>query len=120
MARLKELGRAGEEAAAAHLEGKGYRILRRNFRTRAGEIDLLARDGGTLVFVEVKARSGERFGAPEEAVGRERLERIARAGQLYLRGIRGPDLPYRIDVVAVWLTEAGEARHVEHLVNVTL
>lgn len=120
MAGLRALGKAGEDAAASHLEEKGYRILRRNFRTRSGEIDLVARDGQTIVFVEVKARTGTRFGLPAEAVGRARIERLERAGQLFLREIGGADLPYRIDVVSVLVSETGEPRHVEHLANVTL
>ncbi len=64
----QRLGRWGEGVAATHLEAHGYTILARNWRCAAGEIDLVARDGETLVFVEVKTRRGRAYGAPEEAL----------------------------------------------------
>ena len=63
----KLLGRSGEDRAARHLAGLGYRVLERNYRTPQGEIDLIALDGDTVVFVEVKTRTSDSFGAPELA-----------------------------------------------------
>src|SRR5215471_17788224 len=95
-----------ERAAEKALEASGYRILSRNFRTRAGEIDFVAEENGVLCFVEVKGRSGEGFGSPAEAVTAEKQRRIFRAAEAYLAGRRGlhaaATAPVcRFDVVAI-------------------
>ncbi|HET6202297.1 MAG TPA: YraN family protein [Planctomycetota bacterium] len=111
------LGRRGEEAAARALEAKGWRILGRNLRTRLGEVDLLAFDGETLVAVEVKTRSGEAFGRPEEAVDARRIGRLRRAA-LALAAARGlGERPIRIDVVAVRRSGGGRL-DCEHIPDV--
>ena len=114
---VRNLGAIGEEAAERWLRSRGMRIVGRNLRTRAGEIDVLALDGDTLVAVEVKARSGDGFGRPEEAVDRKRLDRLRRATLAYAtsRGLEGA--PMRIDVVAVRL-EGGRAAACEHFPDV--
>ena len=91
-----------EDYAAAYLEEQGYEILEKNYRWRGGEIDLVGRDGGCLVFVEVKYRRDSRLGAPEEAVDSRKQRRIARTAACYLacRGLDS-DTPCRFDVVAV-------------------
>jgi putative endonuclease len=78
-------GRAGEDAAAGYLESLGYRILRRNLRGPDGEIDILARDGGALVFVEVKARAGRSFGSALGAVDARKRRRIRALAADYLQ-----------------------------------
>lgn len=108
------LGRAGEEAAARWLEGRGMRILARCFRVRGGEIDLVARDGSTLVFVEVKSRSGLSFGRPSEAVDRRKRARLVRAAALYLLAHGGEERPCRFDVVEVLAGPSGRLS-VRHL-----
>ncbi len=95
-------GPEGEQAAARFLEGRGYRIVERNYRTKRGEIDLIAEDGGTLVFVEVKARLNDRFGGPAAAVTASKQARIARIAQHYLARRRLKDRPCRFDVVLIW------------------
>jgi len=101
MARLDRhsLGRLGEDVACRELVRRGYAVLARRFRTRFGEIDIIARDGGTLVFVEVKARSGEGFGGPEAAVDRAKQRRIVAAAKAFIAHTDA-DLPARFDVVA--------------------
>lgn len=91
----------GENAACELLERSGYRILERNFSTRRGEIDIIAKDGGVYVFVEVKSRSGTAFGYPEEAVTPAKQYRIAGAAASWLaaRGVKNK--PCRFDVVTV-------------------
>jgi putative endonuclease len=71
-----ELGRYGEDLAAEHLAAQGLQVLERNWRCREGELDIVAREGRVLVFVEVKARSGTGFGTPAEAVGPVKARRI--------------------------------------------
>lgn len=94
------LGSVGEAAAARHLERHGCRILGRNIVTRFGEIDLIARDGDEVVFVEVKTRHGDAYGYPEEAVTHAKRRHLRKAAEAIVaaRSITGP---YRIDVVAV-------------------
>ena len=96
------LGDEGERAAARFLEGRGYRILERNYRTRRGEIDLIAQDGRILVFVEVKVRLDDRFGGPAAAITRAKQARIARLAQQYLAWRRVGDRTCRFDVVLIW------------------
>lgn len=96
-----ELGRWGEKIAARFLKRRGYRILQRNYVGRVGEIDIIARDGDVLVFVEVKTRTETDFGGPLEAVGPAKRRRIARAAQSYLLRHRIPEYPCRFDVVGV-------------------
>src|SRR3989441_6406438 len=91
------LGEEGERAAARFLEARGYRILERNYRTRRGEIDLIAEDGRMLVFVEVKVRLDDRFGGPAAAITRAKQARIARLAQQYLVWRRGCGRPGRVD-----------------------
>ena len=100
-------GRDAEGAAARFLEGKGYVILERNFRTRRGEIDLVARDGDAVVFVEVKARAGSSFGGAAAAVGAAKRAKLVLAARAYVRA-RGLDCPMRFDVVTI---EGGRWEH---------
>lgn len=94
------VGQEWEDAAARHLQREGYRILARNYRTKAGEIDFVAEDGATLCFIEVKARRTLAFGAPAEAITPEKQRRIWNAAQLYLRKARVRPV-CRFDVVAI-------------------
>ncbi len=101
-----EAGNAGERAAAAFLRARGYHVLEHNFRCRGGEIDLIALDGGTLVFVEVKLRRTLSRGAPIEAVTALKQGRIRRAAQTYL-AFSGQVFPrIRFDVISLQLTAA--------------
>jgi putative endonuclease len=104
------LGRAGEEAAARYLGARGFRILERRYRTRAGEIDLIAEEGRDLVFIEVKARSSFSCGRPAEAVDHRKRSRLVRAAQVYLQRRGGPDRPCRFDVVEVVEPAGGDRR----------
>lgn len=95
------LGERGERAAAEHLLREGYEILHRNYRFGRGEIDLIARKGGTVVFVEVKARSSESYGAPEEAVTPGKVRRIRRIASAWMAVRRLSECDCRFDVIAV-------------------
>ncbi len=83
------------------LENRGYVILERNWRYGRFEVDVIARDGPTFAFIEVKLRKNSAFGAPEEAVTLKKLHRIAEAAQRYLDQQGTPDADWRIDVVAI-------------------
>ena len=105
------LGKRGENLACQFLRKNGYKILYRNFRGRTGgEIDIVCRDRDTLVFVEVKTRSGEDFGRPFEAIDRDQRKRISRGGLAWLRLLDDPDILFRFDVVEVIIAEGAEPR----------
>jgi TIGR00252 family protein len=108
-------GDSGEQAAAARLEAAGYGILARNYRARPGEVDIVADDNGTLVFVEVKTRRGEGFGRPAEAVTRRKQGKLMATAQCYLKQYGLYDKPVRFDVVEVLLT--GGETNINHIVN---
>ena len=103
----RAFGNKGEQIAVELLTNKGYKIIEQNFSSRFGEIDIIALDGQTLVFVEVKTRKNLRFGLPQEAVTRQKLYRIRRTAEYY--SLLHPDLPkkLRIDVVALVLSGSG-------------
>lgn len=107
-------GRFGEDVAARHLSGAGMVVLARNWRCELGEIDLVARDGSTLVVCEVKTRSGLDYGSPLEAVTARKMARLRRLAAAWVAeaGLRVPEV--RIDVVSVLLRRRGAAV-VEHL-----
>jgi putative endonuclease len=97
----REVGQAGESEAERYLRSKGFRILERNLRSRTGELDLVADDGGVLVFVEVKARGTEAFGGAIHAVDGRKQMRVVRQAAQYLASCREPNRPCRFDVILV-------------------
>ena len=101
------LGKSGEDLACRELTRRGYAILARRYRRRRGEIDIIARDGPTIVFVEVKARESHDFGAAAEAVTRLKQHRITQVALDYIMRNRLTDCPCRFDVVSIHY-EAGE------------
>lgn len=107
----KFLGRAGEIKAAEFLEKKKYKILERNYKTRFGEIDLIAKDGETTVFVEVKTRADDSFGSPSEAVTARKREKYYIVAEEYLLRTQGENVPCRFDVVEI---ENGRIEHIEN------
>lgn len=109
-------GQAGEDLAAAFLTAKGLRVVKKNFRCRAGEIDLICRAGEFLVFVEVKTRSGTLFGTPGQAVNRSKAARMIRAASAYLTRENLWSQPCRFDLVTIVLGQ-GEPQ-LEHWENV--
>lgn len=111
----KQLGRQGEELATAYLERAGYRILARNYRTRSGELDLVAEEKETVVFVEVKTRRDGAAVGPFEAVTAAKRRQLARVAMDYLAREGKGERPTRFDVVAVTL--AGNEPRIELMKN---
>lgn len=111
-----EVGRRGEDEAADYLRGIGYRIVGRRERVLRGDIDIVALDGRTVVFVEVRSRTDTAHGHPAETVGRVKQRRISDLAAAYIRRHRLEDCSVRIDVVAVTFS-AGEKPVVEHYQN---
>ena len=120
--RRKATGARGEALAAAYLRGLGYTIVATNWRCRRGEIDIIARDEATLVFVEVRTRSSGQAGSAEESVTPAKQRRLAELAQTYLHFLESAGRPWggpwRIDVIALQL-HYREHRAVElnHLIN---
>ena len=114
-----KLGTQGERIAAAHLESLGLVVEGRNYRTRFGEIDLVARDGEATVFVEVRTKRSAAYGTPEESVTPRKQARLVKAAQEYLQehGLAGSS--WRVDLVAITLQPDGPAQisHIESAVE---
>lgn len=111
----RDVGDRGEDLALAHLEGRGWQVVERNWRCRHGEIDLVLRDPeGTLVFCEVKTRRSDRCGLPVEAVGRDKARRLRTLAWAWLQERGERPARFRIDVVGV-LCLPGQEPRVDHL-----
>lgn len=105
----KNLGDSGERLAALFLEQRGYTIITRNFRTRAGEMDLIAQDADGLAFVEVRTRRGDQMGTPEESLTPRKRARLIQVAQEFLATHNEyADSAWRIDLVAIELDRAGK------------
>lgn len=119
MGTRQEKGRQGEDLAAAHLKERGVQIVARNVRCPLGEIDLIGKDRGVIVFVEVKSRVGTARGLPQEAVSPDKQRRLTRLAQWYLKRERLERQSARFDVIAIlwkdgepeitWIVNAFEA-----------
>src|SRR5258708_4045983 len=95
------VGNKGEDLACKYLQGQGYKILKRNFTIRGGEIDVIARQKETLVFVEVKTRFGSQFGYAREAITPWKLKFLQKAALFYITQTKWGEKPYRFDLVAI-------------------
>jgi putative endonuclease len=105
---MKVLGIKGENLAVKFLKEKGYRIIERNYKTPIGEIDIIAQDGNTIVFIEVKTRTDEFFGQPFEAVNKKKRRKLKNVALLYLkRHVR--EFSVRFDVLSIFYRENGKS-----------
>lgn len=111
------VGRKGEEEAEKYLWEKGYEIVDKNWQTKFGEIDIIAKKGGLLVFVEVKAKKTLLFGTPEEMFTRGKYNKVKRMATIYLQG---REVACRIDMIAVELSDDCRAVKLRHYENVVL
>lgn len=109
----KQLGNRGEDIAAAYLQKQGYQILKRNFRTKFGEIDIICRQACTIVFVEVKTRLNNKFGSPEESVTKTKQDHIRRTALTYLQTNTRSFQEIRFDVIGIKMD--GSEMIVNHL-----
>lgn len=100
----KHIGSIGEQLASDYLAEKGYSLIARNVTSRWGELDIIAKHGSRVVFVEVKTRVGTSKGKPYEAVGYHKLQHLMRSAQYYLKAHPFPDCSYAIDVISIVLT----------------
>lgn len=110
-----DTGRRGEQLAEQYLSARGYTVVARNWRTRWGELDLVATHRGQVVFVEVRTRSTESGATAEESVGPDKQRRLLRMAESYLQQ-HAPNASARIDVVAVYV-RPGQSPAVKHIVG---
>ncbi len=110
------LGRRGEDLAARYLVARGYELVARNWRCEVGELDLVARDGDCLAFVEVRTRRGEMLGSPEESVTSAKQARLIALAEAYVQAYDWSG-DWRIDVVAVEIDRHGQVVRLDHYEN---
>ena len=112
-----DTGRQGEAMAVRHLAGLRYEILATNYRKPFGEVDIIARDGRTIVFIEVKTRRSTAFGTPQEAVDARKQRQLSRIAQDFLQSHGLTEAAARFDVIAVLLDRDNRSAQVEHIRN---
>lgn len=110
----RDLGTKGEELAVKYLKGKGFKIIEKNFRAPFGEIDIIAEDRDTLVFIEVKTRTDDSFGLPFEAVDGRKRERMRRIALFYLKNL-GKERPARFDVISIEIKDGSSK--IDHIIG---
>lgn len=115
--RRVEKGRQAEAAARRHLEAKGWRILATNWRCGTGEIDIVAQDGGCLVFVEVRSRSSTRFGTAVESVDWRKRRKVRQAAVAFLAANRVCTPRFRFDIISIQVYGNGQDPVLEHIEN---
>ncbi|KAA3648764.1 MAG: YraN family protein [Chloroflexi bacterium] len=113
----QNLGRWGEQRAANFLQAKGYELIDTNVRTEYGEIDIIARSGRELVFVEVKTRSSDTFGHPEEAITEAKQQHMIDSAEAYLQSSAQDDALWRIDVIAIQRNSGDDTPEILHIEN---
>lgn len=115
MKNYKELGVFGEKVAKRYLENKGYKIIAQNYKNHYGEVDLIAKNDSFLIFVEVKTRIKNTFGFPEEAINRQKQERLIRISSQYLLENQIENENYRIDSISIEVDEGNNKARIRHL-----
>ncbi len=116
--RLK-VGKLGEKRAAEMLKAKGYKILERNVKDKYGEIDIVALDNSEVVFAEVRTKTGERFGSPEDTIDTKKKEKLKRNAKSYIK-FNGIEKSYRIDAICIVLNQNMKPLRKTHYENITL
>ncbi len=114
-----QIGLNAESFACDYLRKLGYKVLERNFRIRGGEIDIVAKEGPDLVFVEVKARFNHQFGLPQEAITYYKLKALEKTALFYIQKAKWGEKPYRFDVLAIDYSEDKQNPEVELIKNIT-
>ncbi len=110
---MKSLGSKGEDLAVTFLKKKGYKIVSKNYKNYIGEIDIIAQDGETVVFIEVKTRANDSFGYPFESVHKKKRLKLRNLALLYLKKA-GEELPVRFDVLSITCAENGKME-IDHI-----
>lgn len=114
-----QTGRYGEDLACNFLKKQGYKILKRNYRIRGGEIDIVAEDGNTLVFVEVKARFSHQYGLPSDSMTPWKIKALLKTAMFYILKINWGNREYRLDFVSIDFADNNENPKIELIKNIT-
>ncbi len=112
-----ETGKIGEEIAKEYLEKKGYKIIEQNYKTKYAEIDLVAKKGNEMVFVEVRTKKGENFGTPEDTINNKKLRKLWGNARAYATWKKWQG-PYRVDAVCVVLRYNNTMERLNHYENI--
>lgn len=115
----QSVGNYGEHLACQYLKRQGYKILERNYRIRGGEIDIVAKEGDALVFIEVKTRWSHDFGLPVESMTSWKIRHLLKTARFYVQKIGWGDREYRLDFVGVDFAESKENPKIELIKNIT-
>lgn len=115
----KKIGDAGEDLACSFLKKQGFKILERNFRIRGGEIDIVAKQGQELIFIEVKSRFSHKYGQPAESITPWKLNALKKTAMFYIVQNSWGDKPYRIDLVGIDYTDSKSNPAIELIQNIT-
>lgn len=110
----RDIGAIGEDIAIKYLRENGYVILERNFRTKTGEIDIIASINDIIVFIEVKTRNSDKYGLPYEAVNYKKQQKIIKVAQNYINLRRLNDYQYRFDIIEIFLNSQTRVNHIEN------
>ncbi len=114
-----KVGRVGEEKAIEMLIEKGYEIVEKNKKNDYGEIDIIVMDGKEVVFIEVRSRTGEKFGSPEETIRKRKKDKIKKNAQAYM-SFKNLKNRYRVDVVCIVFNQNMDIKRMDHYKNITL
>ncbi|MBI2022648.1 YraN family protein [Candidatus Daviesbacteria bacterium] len=114
----KVTGNKGEDLACQYLQNLGYKILKRNFLIRGGEIDIVARDADVLVFVEVKARYSHEYGLPIESITHWKLKALQKTALFYIQKINWGNRPYRFDLISIDYANSKDNPEIELIKNI--
>ena len=115
----KLTGNYGEDLACEYLKKQGYKILKRNYRIRGGEIDIVAKDKETLVFVEVKARWSHEYGLPAESMTKWKIKYLIKTATFYVMKVGWGDKEYRLDFISIDFADSKENPQIELIKNIT-
>ncbi len=111
----KRIGNKGESIAEEYLKQKGYKIIQRNYRCRFGEIDIIAKDGNTVVFTEVRTKQNNNFGSPQESITPAKIEKISKASLSFIQEKKMAGFSYRFDLIAITFSQGRQ--NIEHIEN---
>ncbi len=117
MMKRRETGLRGEQLACDFLNKKGYKLVERNFRCPSGEVDIIAQQGNTLVFVEVRTKKGHNFGSPEESITPTKMEHLRNTAAYYRQNHDSFPESWRIDVIAIEMNSRGQVERIEQIEN---
>lgn len=118
-ARNIKIGKEGERVAQEMLLNKGYKILEKNFQNKYGEIDIIAQKKEEIIFVEVRSKTGHKFGSPEDTISQKKKKQIKRNALAYMAFNNVPN-PYRVDIICIVFDNMMEVIRKKHYENITL